>query len=59
MSTVLSDGSCWYSVVSVESGSNLNGIVKSWVGRRRGREGDGFVFEEWDKEMRCPPPRRG
>jgi hypothetical protein len=55
MSTVLSDGSCWYSVVSVESGSNLNGIVKSWPVHRRGSEGDGFVFEEWDKEMRCPP----
>jgi hypothetical protein len=45
MSTVLSDGSYWYSVVSVESGSNLNGIVKSRPVRRRGSEGDGFEFE--------------
>jgi hypothetical protein len=29
-STVLVDGRCWYGVVSVESGSNLNGTVKSW-----------------------------
>lgn len=29
------------------------------AGRRRGSEGDGFVFEEWDKGNAMSTPRRG
>lgn len=54
-STVLVDGRCWYGVVSVESGSNLNGIVKSWpVVVAAAKEMDSSL-RSGIKEMRCPP----
>jgi hypothetical protein len=54
-STVLVDGRCWYGVVSVEFWVEFKRDCQVMAGRRRSSEGDGFVFEEWDKEMRCPP----